>query len=136
MAEKRRGRLRLVTRFADAGAYSHEEKHAGYCWLETEGDTLRISWEQKAGDDAAAFTMTLREGSAEMQRTGTAAGRLRFAPGRQTPGQYSTPFGELELTLYTHALAFVRDDAGGRLCLDYEMKDSGQRARMEMQWKC
>ena len=136
MAEKRRGRLRLVTRFADGEAFSHEEKHAGFCWLETQDDTLRISWTQKVEDDDAAFTMLLGGDGAEMRRTGGAAGRMHFARGRKTRGRYETPFGVLELTIYTHALTMVHDDAGGLMTLDYEMTDSGQRARMELQWKC
>ncbi len=135
----RKGRLRVVTSFTTPDGDSYEEKHAGYCSVvDGAAGERRLLWEETREGQHDDIELTLRGAEAEMVRRGETCGRLRFSPGRRLDGEYTTPYGALDMAVESRGLEWSEADGRGELLLEYDLYVNGalsNSARMQLQWR-
>lgn len=61
-----------------------------------------------------------------LTRTGTTTGDMRFVKGSRNKTIYNTPYGSLEITIYTKDLMVNMDHNGGEAVINYDMLIAGQ----------
>ena len=75
-------------------------------------------------------TVTLEDGTVQVERDGDYATQLVFHKGRRYQGQYETPFGRMELAVFCTKLRYELDEDGGEIHVSYQMDLNGQFAAM------
>jgi len=88
----------------------------------------RLSWDEppEAGLGKTHTTLTLQPGEATLTRTGETVSRMVFRPGRRHTSPYRTLYGDLPMTLLTHALDWDMGEPGGAVELRYALSLAGQ----------
>lgn len=95
----------------------------GTCQIEESGVLLRYAEPENAG----TTTLLLADGLADLQRAGHTRSRMTFIEGRLLPCPYHTEAGQLDISLYTHSLAFRLDAAGGSFEARYTLLAAGRQ---------
>jgi len=88
----------------------------------------RLTWDEppEAGLGKTHTTLTLQPGEAALTRTGETMSRMVFRPGEKHTSPYRTLYGDLPMTLVTHALDWDMGEQGGMVCLSYALTLGGQ----------
>lgn len=89
-----------------------------------QGEKYYISYEgsEITGYDKSTTTLKIKENNVSMIRfgeDGAAASQMIFEPNRQYTGIYKTPYGSLNVDIYTNQMRVEVDDDGGEVELDY-----------------
>ena len=137
--EARMGRMRVITRFMPPEGGTYEEKHAGFCsLLKPAEDEVRLRWKETREGQRDDIELYLRGDKAEMVRRGETCGHLYFAVGETLEGEYTTPYGALDMAVRTRSLIITASEDRWELMLDYDLYVNGalsNSARMELQWR-
>lgn len=74
--------------------------------------------------------LSLMDGVVRMQREGLYAADMVFRKGQRYEGQYTTPFGTMELAIFCTKAHYTIDENGGAVSLHYQLDLNGQYASM------
>ena len=72
-------------------------------------------------DDRTKSTIRFKDGRAEVERRGTMTGNLTFEKGAKNETIYSTPFGELNMDIFTNDIKIDEKDSQINLRIAYEL---------------
>lgn len=98
-----------------------------------EGDEkYRLCYDEIMDESLPAqhVTLTFSEGTVSMDRDGEYRSNLVFARGARYEGQYTTPYGDMDMAVYCTKLSYLIDDEGGEMSLQYQLDLGGQFAAM------
>ena len=95
-------------------------------------DAWRIDYtETQPDNESHDVVLTMDRGVVTMQRTGAYATSMVFEQGRRFEGTYHTPYGELDMGVYsTHVKYRVGEGPVGEVSLTYQLDLQGQFAAM------
>lgn len=95
----------------------------GGCLIEETGVMLRYP----ESDNHGTVTLLLTDTLADLKRRGDISSRMTFIDGKLLPCPYTTPQGELDFSLYTHAQSFTLNASGGRFQARFTMLAAGKQ---------
>lgn len=92
----------------------------------------KLCYEEQLDETASPtqIELTLQDGIVSMLRSGDYATDMVFRKGQRYEGQYSTPYGEMELGIYCTRVNYQVDKNGGLVTLQYQLDLNGQFASM------
>ena len=125
--EKRRVRLRVLSRMQDPEGDVHEMKNARIGELREAEQGLVLDYDDVQEGERAHITLTMREGYAQMQRKGMTGAVLTFVPGERRASRYVTPYGDIPVAVDTRRVSLSQTPYGGELELDYDVLVSGEK---------
>ncbi len=99
---------------------SHSE---GVCKVEETG--LVLHYHEK--DNQGTAQLLISDDIADLNRKGQTRSRMTFIEGRMLPCPYTTPQGDLDLSLFTHSFTTSVNANGGRFQARYTMMASGRQ---------
>ena len=101
-------------------------------FLSRQGEDWRIDYtETQDGNDAHDITLTMGRGVVMMQRKGPYQTSMVFEKGRRFEGSYVTPFGDLDMGIFSTKVRYSVDEAAeGEVQLQYQLDLQGQFAAM------
>ena len=89
--------------------------------------TATLVYDERDEDGACTtVTVTAREREVTVHRCGAATAQLRMRRGERCHSIYGTPYGNFEVTTFTHLLRSTLGEAGGELSLAYTLSLGGQ----------
>lgn len=94
----------------------------GLCQVDEEAVLLR--YPETDNDGIAILLIT--EALADLKRRGHTRSRLTFIEGRLQPCPYSTPQGDLDISIYTHSHTLSLNSSGGRFQARYSLLAAGR----------
>ena len=144
MAERKKVRLRVISRMTDPQGEMYETKNArsGLLSAAAQGVTLEYDDEQDGERAHILLEMiagrTARENRARMQRKGMTSGLLTFLPGQRVATSYVTMYGDIPIQIDTRSVEIEEDEKGGRLLLDYDVYmgcEKTSSAKLDVTWR-
>lgn len=93
-----------ITETGAGSLRSSEDKH--YIMYKTETATVMIK---------------LEKNTANVKRTGDTKSEMNYVCGKTTQVLYNTPYGNMEMDLFTKSLKYTIDDSGGVINLRYSL---------------
>ena len=104
--------------------------------LITDGETLRLSYEQEEDGVVAKTVISFEKGTPcvpEMEQMGARACFMRFEAGKEHKGEYRVAgLPTFPFTIKTRKVENSLCEEGGQMLFDYEMDFGGQRMRMRL----
>ena len=91
-----------------------------FCKL-SDGCLLEYDESALTGIDGCTTTLTLKNGSVTLQRSGLLETQIIFSPGSVYQGHYTTPHGNLDISVYAVRIKSHLGDNDGSLSLEYEL---------------
>ena len=73
--------------------------------------------------DTATVMIRLDGKYANVKRTGESSSDMDYRPGEKTAFDYNTPYGVMQLALFTKKLEYTLDETGGEIKIQYELCD-------------
>lgn len=95
----------------------------GICQIEDNGILLRYP---EAENNGIAILL-ITEALADLKRRGTTRSRLTFIEKRLLPCPYSTPHGDLDISIFTHQHHLQLNTTGGRFQARYTLLAAGHQ---------
>lgn len=71
--------------------------------------------------DTATVMIKLEKNTANVKRTGDTKSEMNYVCGKTTQILYNTPYGKMEMDLFTKSLKYTLDDLGGVINLRYSL---------------
>ena len=99
---------------------------AGELQKTSNGYTLRYEETMHEGTTPTLVELTLEKGVINMRRKGEYEVNMVFQKGQRYEGQYHTPFGTLDLALFSTKADFKTDEQDGEIRLQYQLDINGQ----------
>lgn len=112
----------LLVQHTDNGDDTIRTSAAGLCQVDDNALLLRYPEE----DNHGIATLLITDALADLKRRGDIRSRLTFIEGRLQPCPYSTPHGDIDLSLYTHAHSLTLNATGGRFQARYALLAAGR----------
>ncbi|PRR83169.1 DUF1934 domain-containing protein [Clostridium vincentii] len=78
-----------------------------------------------SGMKGTTTTLTINDKEVVLEREGTTNTKMRFNQKEPSVAMYQTPYGLLELGIYTKGLSVDMNEDGGKLEIDYSMTIAG-----------
>lgn len=98
--------------------------------LECDGDKYKIEYdEQDLGMETGVNTHTvvnIADGEVTISRTGAVESLFLFKKGRQYTSLYRTPFGDMEMGVFSNVVDVDLNAEGGTIKLKYELSIGGK----------
>lgn len=94
----------------------------GLCQVEE--DAVHLRYPESDNDGIALLLIT--PSLADLRRRGHTRSRLTFIEGRLQPCPYSTPQGDLDISIFTHAHSLTLNASGGRFQARYSLLAAGR----------
>ena len=95
-------------------------------------DGALIRYEEQLDETAepTKVQLSMQEDAVTMLRTGEIETNMVFRKGRRYEGQYTTPFGSMELAVFCTRALYRLDELGGFLRLQYQLDLNGHYVSM------
>ena len=144
MTDKKKARIRVISRLTEPDGDMHEIKNARSGLLARTANGLVLEYDDVQDDEKAHIVLTMKAGRnakenrARMQRRGMVSSQLVFLPGQKAASSYVTMYGEIPVAVDTRRVEILESEHGGELLLDYDVYMGGERtssARMEITWR-
>ena len=144
MSERKKARIRIVSRLTEPDGDVHEIKNARSGFVKATADGTVLEYDDVQDGEKAHILLTMKAGRVEkenrarMQRRGMVSSQLTFLPGQKAASSYVTMYGEIPVAVDTRRVAIGESEAGGDLLLDYDVYMGGEitsSARMEITWR-
>lgn len=124
--EKQHILLRLESLQTQAGETQRVEQDlSGTLTLLENGWAVSYREPAEAGLGESVTTLTAAPGKVILDRKGETACRMVFREGRQTMGDYVSPYGRFDLDVFTRKVAAVLDAVEGKIELRYDLSLAG-----------
>ena len=81
-----------------------------------------VSEEENGLVQVVKNTLKISDGQVEVVKKGSAASHLVFIPDQTTFSYYSTPFGEIEVSIHTNQIEKIELESGFFLKMDYDLE--------------
>lgn len=96
--------------------------------LLTNSNQYRIRYEEQFDEDVppTQVELSMANDVITMLRTGDYETQMVFRKGQRYEGQYTTPYGIMELAIFCTRAAYEVDDVGGSVRLQYQLDLNGQ----------
>lgn len=95
----------------------------GVCKVEESGMVLHYAEK----DNQGTAQLLISDDIADLNRSGLTRSRMTFIEGRMLPCPYTTPQGELDLSIFTHSFSTTLSAEGGRFQARYTMMVAGRQ---------
>ena len=139
MPEIQKIRLAIVSRMTDPDGKKQEIRSMYKGTLEQISDGIRLRYTDTQNDERADVTLDVAPERAQMLRRGMTSARLPFLSGQRTNGRYTTLYGEIPVSVLTHALqADWSSREHGSLTVRYALFVSGDKTadtELTIRWK-
>lgn len=73
--------------------------------------------------DTATVMIRLAGKYANVKRTGESSSDMSYRPSEKTAFEYKTPYGIMQMEIYTKKLEYTLDETGGEINIQYELCD-------------
>lgn len=73
--------------------------------------------------DTATVMMRIEGDCANVKRTGESSSDMDYKPGKSTAFEYKTPYGTMQMEIFTKKLEYTLDEKGGVIDIKYELCD-------------
>lgn len=80
-----------------------------------------------SGMEGTTTSLAINDNEVLLEREGTTTTKMLFNERESSVSLYSTPYGMLEISIYTKKLDVDMDENGGKLRIDYDMCVAGQQ---------
>lgn len=92
--------------------------------LESDGDTLRLSYEESelTGMEGTTTLFHVEPEKVTLLRMGTVSSEMVFERGKRHMSIYDTPYGSMEIGITARKLNSTLTNAGGKLEIDYDIE--------------
>ena len=124
--EKQHILLHLESLQTQAGETQRVEQDlSGTLTLLENGWAVSYHEPEDSGLGESVTTLTAAPGKVILDRKGETACRMVFREGRQTMGDYASPYGRFDLDVFTRKVATVLDEGKGKVELHYDLSLAG-----------
>ena len=113
----------LLVSVTDNGEDRITSQSDGVCKVEETG--LVLHYAEK--DNHGTAQLLISSDIADLNRKGLTRSRMTFIEGRMLPCPYTTPQGDLDLSLFTHSFSSSVNALGGRFQARYTMMAAGRQ---------
>lgn len=96
--------------------------------LDDGGWRLEYTESEISGMEGTVTSLTLKDGSVKLDRSGTHGAMMLFEEGIRSTLLYMTPMGVLEMGIHPSHVSYQVEGGQGGLHLEYELDIQGQRA--------
>ena len=90
------------------------------------GDKRYLSYKRKIEDGQVDCMISFVGNRLTMTQKGHIHSKLEFSPGSRTNNTYSTPMGNMNLTVFTNRLVIEQKDKTIKLHMDYDLEVGGE----------
>ena len=100
----------------------------------TNPDDIRLEYQESQQDEEtgeimkADISLSLREGRITMERKGDYSNTMVFVKGQRFEGVYRTPYGNMDMAVYTREAACKFGSSEGNMHLKYQLDIQGSYA--------
>ncbi|MGL4875291.1 MAG: DUF1934 domain-containing protein [Clostridium sp.] len=97
---------------------------------EIEKDLYKVTYDETelSGMEGTKTRLVIEEEIITLERIGKTSTKMIFKKGEVTVALYNTPYGMLELEIFTKSLKKDINENGGKILIQYEMRIIGQQA--------
>lgn len=144
MTDKKKARIRVISRLTEPDGDMHEIKNARSGLLARTADGLVLEYDDVQDEEKAHIVLEMKPGRTEhenrarMLRKGMVSSSLTFMPGKKMASSYVTMYGEIPVAVDTRRVMIKDTEIGGDLLLDYDVYMGGAQtasAVMEITWR-
>lgn len=122
--EEKNTLLKMISRQRDADGMSAEQTDTYRARVSEEEGVTSLKYEIE-GDPVV---MRMREGAVDIHREGALRMKLSVRPGKTLPGQYVTPYGEMDISVRGKRVLITQDGLRCEVRMEYDVLMGGQLA--------
>lgn len=97
--------------------------------LEKDGDAIKVAYEETkiSGMEGTTTSIIINKDDFILERVGTTNTRMEFKKDTGTIAMYNTPYGILDMSIFTNEILLnVDEEKGGKIKAKYDMSIGGQ----------